>query len=156
MTNTDTTNTLYLMQHGLTVDKNENPERPLSKQGIEQTEAIATQIHNTGVKIAAIFHSGKLRASQTAEIIASVLKIKSISATDYLSPNDDVSLIADSLTTESALYVGHLPHMEKLASYLVTGNAEQKMIRFQNSAILCLHKNESNYQVNWYIAPSIL
>ena len=156
MTHANTITTLYLMQHGLAVDKKDNPERPLSQQGIEQTQAIATQMHNAKIKISAIFHSGKLRALQTAEIIASKLGIDSISAADHLSPNDDVSLITNSLTIDQALYVGHLPYMEKLTSYLINGDQEQKIIKFQNSAIVCLHKNDNNYHIEWYTLPSLL
>lgn len=155
MSNANTITALYLMQHGLAVDKKENSKRPLSKQGIEQTEAIATQMYNAEIKISAIFHSGKLRALQTAEIIANTLGIDFISATDNLSPNDDTSLIVNSLTTDQALYVGHLPHMEKLASHLVIGDSKQKVVQFQNSAVACLIKHESNYLIRWYLTPAI-
>ncbi len=151
-----TINRLYFAQHGLAVDKSENPERPLSETGVKQTEAIAKHLSSiAGIAVNHIFHSGKLRASQTAEIFARTIKHSSISAVDGLSPNDDVTLLAQNLNI-NALYVGHLPHLEKLAAYLVTGNENGNIIRFQNSAVLCLENNDSHYQLRWYITPELL
>lgn len=99
--------TLYFAQHGLAVDKTDNPDRPLSEAGIAQSKSVAIQLLDSGVSISAIFHSGKLRALQTAEIFASVLNIQDIAAAKHLSPNDDVRLLAQNLTIENALYIGH-------------------------------------------------
>ena len=150
-----TINRLYFAQHGLAVDKSENPERPLSKAGIEQSSAIARQIHASDITVSQIFHSGKLRARQTAEIFAEHLSVTSVTAIDNLSPNDDVRLITENLLTNDALYVGHLPHLEKLVSFLVTGKTEPNIIEFQNSAVLCLKKHENHYLIQWYLTANI-
>jgi len=149
------THRVYFSQHGLAMDKTENPQRPLSETGIKQTQSVAKQLHASGTAISRIFHSGKLRASQTAEIFASNLKLTQVSAHDYLSPNDEVSLLTDTLIN-NALYVGHLPHLEKLASYLVTGDAGACILKFQNSAILCLEKTDEQYFIHWYLTPDLL
>ncbi len=148
-------NRLYFAQHGLAIDKTDNPERPLSEQGIKQTRAVADHLLQSNILISQIFHSGKLRASQTAEIISSILKIESVSAADHLSPNDDIALITKNLNIDNALYIGHLPHLEKLISYLVCGDKKQNIIKFQNSAIICLKKNNSLYNICWYMTPGI-
>ena len=150
-----TINRLYFAQHGLAVDKSEDPERPLSESGIKQTEAIALQIHASDITVSQIFHSGKLRARQTAEIFAEHLSVTSVTAIDKLSPNDDVRLITQNLQTNNALYIGHLPHLEKLVSYLVTGKTEPNIIKFQNSAVLCLKKHENNYIIQLYLTANI-
>ena len=150
-----TINRLYFAQHGIALDKAVNPDRPLSKVGIEQSSAIALQIHASDITVSQIFHSGKLRARQTAEIFAEHLSVTSVTAIDKLSPNDDVTLLAQNLQTNDALYVGHLPHLEKLVSYLVTGKTEPNIIKFQNSAALCLKKHESNYLIQWYLTANI-
>ena len=152
-----TINRLYFAQHGLAVDKSENPERPLSETGVKQTEAIAKYLSSiAGIAVNHIFHSGKLRSSQTAEIFAGTIKPSSTSVVDGLSPNDDVTLLAQNLNFNHALYVGHLPHLEKLLTYLVTGNENGSIIKFQNSAVACLEKNDSHYQLGWYITPELL
>ena len=151
-----TANRIYFAQHGLALDKIANPDRPLSKVGIEQTSAIALQIHASDITVSQIFHSGKLRARQTAEIFAEHLSVTSVTAIDNLSPNDDVRLITQNLQTNDALYVGHLPHLEKLVTYLVTGKTEPNIIKFQNSAALCLNKHENNYLIQWYLTANII
>ncbi|MFV9615153.1 MAG: phosphohistidine phosphatase SixA [Gammaproteobacteria bacterium] len=147
---------VYFAQHGLAVDKAEDAKRPLSRAGIEQSKTIARAMQNSKIPITRVFHSGKLRASQTAEIFQQILNISSIAAIDGLSPNDEVTLLAQNLNINHALYIGHLPHLEKLAAYLVTGNENSNIIKFQNSAVLCLEKSENNYQLRWYLTPELL
>jgi len=147
---------VYFAQHGLAVEKSDDPERPLSPEGVEQTELVARQLREQHATISKIFHSEKLRASQTAEIFAEQLGISAVSAVDYLSPNSDISIITTSLDTDSALYVGHLPHLDKLSSYLLTGDKNSHIIHFQNSAVLCLTSSPQNYQVAWFLTPAQL
>ncbi len=151
-----TINKLYFAQHGLAVDKTENPNRPLSASGIEQTELMAAQLSQQRVTISKIFHSGKLRASQTADIFAKRLSVATVSAVDYLSPNSDVSIVTALLDTDAALYVGHLPHIDKFTSTLLTGDENKSIIYFQNSGVLCLESAPQNFQVKWYLTPAQL
>jgi len=149
------THRVYFSQHGLAIDKTENSQRPLSQAGIEQTRSVAKQLLISGIPVSRIFHSGKLRATQTAEIFASNLNITQVSAHEHLSPNDDVSLFADTLKNH-ALYVGHLPHLEKLVGYLISGDENLNIIKFQNSAVICLTKNNNNYHIDWHLTPALL
>lgn len=147
---------LYFAQHGLAVDKAINPDRPLSDAGKKQTRHIARLLHRNAVDIHQIFHSGKLRASQTADIFAEVLQTDSISAVDHFAPNDDVTKSATTLTHDKALYVGHLPHLEKLVTYLLTGDENQSVINFRNSAVACLIKPDQGYQLSWHLLPDMI
>ncbi len=146
---------LYFAQHGIAVNKTDDPERPLSKDGINQTRAVAKQLHALEMPVSNIFHSDKLRARQTAEIFSSVLNVTKTSEIKNLSPNDDISLIKPDLSISNALYIGHLPHMEKLVSSLVTSDENASIIKFQNSAVICLGKNDGLYQILSYITPSL-
>lgn len=147
---------IYFMQHGLAVDKAEDPERPLSETGIQQTEMVADALRNSETLISSVFNSGKRRTKQTAEIIANTLNISSTSVIDGLSPNDDTALLAQNLKKNDALYVGHLPHLNKLVASLVTDSEIDSIIKFQNSAIVCLEKNENQYHILWYLTPELL
>lgn len=144
---------LYFTQHGLAVDKIENPERPLSNKGRQQTQAMADKLHSAGTQITHIFHSGKRRAAETADIFATTLQIDNVSTVDYLSPMDDVKQFTHQAATNNALFVGHLPHLEKLIAYLVTGNEDNEVLRFQNSAVACLEQTHELYQLQWFITP---
>ena len=150
-----TVSQLYFMQHAIAADRADDPDRPLTEEGITQTRNIAGHLHHLESPITGIFHSGKLRAQQTADIIASTLGIHTVDIADNMSPNDDVSLIMKNLDRESALYVGHLPHLEKLVSILVTGNENAGIIKFRNSAIASLKKDNDLYRIQWYLTPQI-
>ena len=148
----------FFAQHGLAVDKNIDAERPLSQEGITQTQAIAQQLLAAGVSISKIFHSGKLRAQQTADIFASTLAVDDVADVIGFSPNDDVKQTLTQLTDENALYVGHLPHLDKLASLVASGNEDSGVLKFQNSAVVCLEKdtNKDEYSISWYLSYSLL
>ena len=150
------TNRIYFAQHGLAVSKEEDPCRPLSSAGIEQTTRIANQLRASNVLISDIYHSGKLRAQQTAQIYAAALNSPSLTISDYLSPNDDIKQLAIKLKARQTLYVGHLPHLEKLTTYLVTGQEAPAVLSLKNSAVVCLEKDADSYTVQWYLTPELL
>ncbi|MBW1942827.1 MAG: histidine phosphatase family protein, partial [Deltaproteobacteria bacterium] len=64
---------VYLMQHGKPVSKEENPDRPLSEDGRRGVEKMVFLLQNCSSLPGDILHSGKTRARQTAEIIATKL-----------------------------------------------------------------------------------
>ena len=64
---------LYLVQHGEAMSKDENPERPLTAKGRKNVTKTAKFLKKKGIRVRKIFHSTKLRAKQTAQIIASLL-----------------------------------------------------------------------------------
>lgn len=150
------THRIYFAQHGLAVDKKDDPERPLSKDGIEQSKIVAKFLQGSETSLDSIFHSGKLRAAQTAEIFANALNISSTSVIEGLSPNDDVTLLVQNLNISNALHVGHLPHLEKLVTHLITGNDGGSVLNFRNSAVACLEKHDANYKLQWYLTPELL
>ena len=148
----------FFAQHGLAVDKSIDAERPLSQEGITQTKAIAEQLLTAGVSISKIFHSGKLRAQQTAEIFAQILSVDAIASNEGFSPNDDVEQTKLQLTEDDALYIGHLPHLDKLVSLLVSGDEASGVLMFQNSAVVCLENDISkdSYSIQWYLSYNLV
>ena len=113
---------LFLVQHGKSLPKEKDPNKGLSEGGIHETERIAQVAKGYGVHVSSIAHSGKTRARQTADIFASALRpdgdIQEISG---LNPLDDVTAVAID-STEDRMLVGHLPFMERLTAYLITGS----------------------------------
>ena len=65
---------IYLVQHGEAKKENEDPLRPLTEEGIKNAEKVASYLAKLNLKIKKIFHSGKLRAKQTAEIYGKIFK----------------------------------------------------------------------------------
>jgi phosphohistidine phosphatase len=104
-------------------------------------------------------HSGKKRALQTAEILAEALKpSKQVRAVSGIAPLDDVSSYAETLDLQSQqMIVGHLPFLEKLAAYLVTGQQQNPIFQLQNGGILCLgyYSDSRQVVVKWALMPHI-
>ena len=149
-------NQIYFAQHGLAIDKSEDPERPLSAVGIIQTQAVANQLRSSSIPISHIFHSGKLRAQQTAEIFFATLATPSPTLLHGMSPMDNVEILINDFDTNNALYVGHLPHLDKVISSLVTKNEKSRVLQFKNSGIVCLKNDNGLYSVCWYLTPDLL
>ena len=150
---------LFLVQHGKSLPKEVDPEQGLSGEGRAETEEIAAVAREHGVRIARIVQSGKKRAAQTAEIFASALQpAGGLQKGDGLNPLDDVASLAEKIdASEDLMLIGHLPFMEKLASFLITGAADKPVIRFQNSGIVCLDKDAGadHWTIRWTLFPGI-
>ena len=75
------------------------------------------------VKVSLIRQSGKKRARQTAEILADALNPASgVAEVGGLKPLDDVAAVAAAIdAAANTMLVGHLPFMERMTSFLVTG-----------------------------------
>jgi len=66
---------VYLVQHGKSLNDQEDPEKGLSERGKAETERIAGVAQGYAVQVSSILHSGKKRARQTAEIMAARLPV---------------------------------------------------------------------------------
>ncbi len=134
---------LYLVQHGLANPKDEDPERNLSKEGRSEVGLIAEAARKHRIGVRRIEHGGKLRARQTAEIFEDALAPPNgLGERGDIGPVDDVKPVAGDLDAGAGLMlVGHLPFMEKIAAYLVTGREEPKVLEFQNGGIVCLDRD---------------
>jgi phosphohistidine phosphatase len=150
---------LYLVQHGISLPKDQDPQKGLSREGMAETERIAQVAKGYGIRVSKITHSGKTRARQTAEIFEAALKPPGgIRERIGLNPLDDVTVFAETIDhTEDSMMVGHLPFMERLAAYLITGSYEKPVIKFQNSGIVCLDKDPASefWMIKWTLMPHI-
>jgi len=150
---------VYLVQHGLSLPKEQDPERGLSETGIADVERIATVAKGYEVPVAAIFHSGKKRARQTAEIFAAILKPDGDDAEMAgLKPMDDIKAFSRTLSPSSNhMFVGHLPFMEKLTAFLITQDTKRSVFKFQNGGIVCLDEYGENggWVIKWTLMPNI-
>lgn len=150
---------IYLVQHALSLPKDIDPEKGISPEGRTTAQTIAGVAKGYGIKVSQIRHSGKKRARETAEIFAQALQPGGgIIEMQGLAPLDDVTLITDQLDPASnVMLVGHLPFMERLCAYLVTGTATRPVFRFQNAGIVCLdhHPDFDSWVITWSLSPWI-
>lgn len=148
---------LFLVQHGLSLSKDQDPEKGLSENGNQDTRRIADVAKHYAIPVAKIVHSGKKRAAQTAAVFQDILLPASeMEEITGISPMDDVKTFAENIdSSENLMVVGHLPFMEKLVSRLITGSEETLVIRFQNSGIVCLDNQGKDWFIKWTLNPNI-
>jgi phosphohistidine phosphatase len=148
---------LFLVQHGKSLSKNQDPEQSLSEEGLSDVKRIANDAKEHGIPVSRIQHSGKKRAQQTADIFAAVLNpADGVQKISGINPLDDVSNFAEKInSTENLMLVGHLPFMEKLTSYLITGLVDKLVLKFQNGGIVCLDENNGAWFIKWTLMPKI-
>ena len=116
---------LILVHHGDAVGPDVDPQRPLSPNGRLAVEGLASSAAARGVKPTVIWHSGKLRAKQTAEAFWRACNpFAEFSATRDLQPEDSPDWMRDRLRAESrdVLIAGHYPHLPGLLAKLVPGS----------------------------------
>ena len=151
---------IYLVQHGEAAAKEVDPERPLTEQGMADVQCVARALNRAGVEVKRVIHSGKLRAQQTAEILATeIAPMLQLETSDMINPNDNPASF-DLQTTSGNMHtmvVGHLPFMAKLVSQLVTGDDNHMLVAYQPGSVVCLELVEQdNWQINWMVRPELL
>ncbi len=101
-----------------------------------------------------VLHSGKTRARQTAEIWCGLLDTDGEQA-DALAPNDDPMIWVGRLTEEhnDLMLVGHLPHLSRLASLLLTDAADDPVIQFQQGGLVGLERTGTGWVVEVVLPP---
>jgi phosphohistidine phosphatase len=151
--------TLYLVQHGKNLPKEDDPSQPLSSTGREETQRMAEVARGYAVPVRRIEHSPKERAGETAAILAAFLEPEDGCAERQgIKALDEVAPIAEEVRTRDKLMlVGHLPFLERLAALLITGTQEPKVLTFQNSGIVCLDQDPetSLWSIQWCLMPRI-
>jgi phosphohistidine phosphatase len=147
-----------LVQHGEAVSEEIDPRRPLSERGRTEAEKVASFLAKAGIKVSRILHSTKLRAKETAEIMAKHLGAK-VEEVEGLEPKADPRPWAEKLkdVKEDVMIVGHLPHLSKLASLLLVGRDDVEIIRFRYAGVYCLERGEDgSWRILWAIRPDII
>ena len=150
---------MYVVQHGKSLPKTEDPDQGLATQGEVETDRIADVAAGYNVRVSRILHSGKKRARQTAERLERRLSPAGGTASvGGMNPMDDVRSFAEQLPLDQDLMlVGHLPFLERLIGLLVSGDAERTVFKLQNSGIVCLARvpEVPNPVIRWALMPAI-
>lgn len=148
---------LYLIQHGISLPEEKDPEKSLSQEGKEQTQKIAEFLKTKSVKIDAIWHSPKLRAIQTAQIISKSIFCPEIQERNDLNPLDSVEKFPEEIQSlnKDLMIVGHLPFLLKLASLLLSGAETNQFISYKNSGAVCLEYTDT-WKIAWMVTPELM
>lgn len=150
---------LYLVQHGEACSKEEDPGRPLTVQGRSDVERMAQALKQAGVQVERVIHSEKLRAIQTAELLADAIAPDvERESSGMINPNDNPR--AFDWQSESwdrdTLVVGHLPFMARLASHLLIEDEDRPITAFLPGSLVCLERGEKgHWQLDWMLRPEL-
>lgn len=150
---------LYLLRHGDYVTNDLQMRDGLSEAGIADVERIVSRLQPLNLTVASIFHSSKLRAQQTAEIMTRAFKSNHPrQEKSGLLPNDDVIAFANevNLWEEDVLLVGHLPFMGRLAGQLIVNDENKEIIDFQTATLACLEQvMTTRWIIKWVISREL-
>lgn len=155
---------IYLIQHAESVPEGQDPTRPLSDEGKATMEKVGAVAARMKIKPSQILHSGKLRAKQTAELLALHLGLSDkVQEKQGLGPLDRVAPVANWLKEDATrglttvAIVSHLPFLDKLASLLVVEDENIGVVSFQHGAIAKLvpRPEGPKYAVQWVITKQL-
>ena len=146
---------IYLVRHGESLPVELDPEKGLSPEGKMEIEHFARFLGQKSFPLSKIYCSDKARARQTAEILQQAIapdtKIVEKSGLHPTDPLDQLKELC--LMDEDLMVVGHLPFLEKGVGYLVTGNENAKIVRFEAGTCVCLESNHGSWVIRWVISP---
>jgi len=135
---------LFLVHHGDAVGPEVDPRRPLSTVGQLAVTRAAADAAARGARPSVVWHSGKLRARQTAEAFWRACNaLAEFSATRDLQPEDPPEWIRDRLRGESrdVLIAGHYPHLPRLLT-LLTGRGNAPVTFPQHGVVALVTEDE--------------
>ena len=144
---------VHLVHHADAVGPDVDPQRPLSAAGRASAERVAAEAARRGARPEAVWHSGKLRSRQTAEIFWRACNaLAEFSAARDLQPTDPPGMMRDRLRHEprDIMLVGHYPHLPALLELLV-GTA----VPFPAHGIVTLRTDDEgeSFTEEWRIEP---
>jgi len=143
---------ILLVHHGPAVGPEIDPMRPLSSVGRAATERLAAAAARRGVRPDAIWHSGKLRARQTAELFWQACNpLAKFSAERGLQPDDPPRWMRDQLTGEprSILIAGHMPSLTRLLASLLGEREESVAVVFPLHGCVALEPDGDLWKEVW-------
>ncbi len=151
---------VLLARHGESTSTIEDPQRPLAITGRQHAEQMASWLHGCGYDVEKVVHSSKLRARQTAKIFGSRLGIHAshVRAIDGINPHDAPEPIADLIDLESGslLIVSHLPFLNRLASFMLTGDPHRLQFQFSDAGALVLAKMSRGWRIEAVVGHQMI
>jgi phosphohistidine phosphatase len=149
---------LLLARHGHAVDKQTDPRCPLSDDGRAEVEKIAAILKEKGATVERIFHSGKPRAAETAEIFGRSIAPGCVpESMNGLNPLDPCEAAAREIPRYKCdlMLVSHLPFLGNLLYRLVELEPGQQPVIFTPGTVVCLEKaKKAGWQFSWSVSAN--
>ena len=146
-----------LVHHGEAEAPDVDHQRRLTAAGLEHVSRLASDAAARGVKPAAIWHSGKARARQTAEAFWRACNpLAEFVAVRGLQPDDPPDWICDRLVGEArdVMLVGHIPNLPKLLGRLTAPGLQPTIPRFPLHGLVALMGHQAKWVEQFQLGPS--
>ena len=145
---------VVLVHHGDALPPLVDAMRPLSAPGRAAADRLAREAAGRGVHPDVIWHSGKLRARQTAELfrrhgnpMAACVAVRG------LQPGDPPEWIRDQLSGDERriMVVGHMPHLPRLLQLLLV-RTDDRSQEFPLHGVVVLERSRGGWRELWRLA----
>jgi phosphohistidine phosphatase len=160
---------LCIMRHGIAAERSgsaviDDSRRPLTSEGKEKMQEIASGLARIGLKLDWIVSSPLVRALETAEIIAEALDSKPpLEPCDALRPGGEPEALLTFLAKRPArrrvMVVGHEPDLGELAARLI-GAGRSANMPFKKGGCCLISFAEfppkTPGRLAWWLPPRIL
>lgn len=159
---------LYLVRHALAERRDherwpDDPDRPLSADGIKRFRREARGLRRIGAAVDAVLSSSFVRAWGTAEILADEARWPVAERCPPLEPPAPASACVGVLRARneaSLALVGHQPQLSELASLLLAGSEDAVGLQLGKGGIICVRFTErptpGNGILRWSVSPRML
>ena len=112
---------LALIRHAPAAEGADDASRPLTRKGRRRFKAVVHRLDALGLHFDAVLHSPKLRALETAELLAPLADRLEVTALLAQPPSPT---LLEALKGKTLAVVGHEPWLSRLLAWLATGQAE--------------------------------
>lgn len=148
---------IVLVRHGKYVTDDSITSYPLSAEGRADIMRLADHLSKINLKIPHVFHSTKMRALATAQILANVVNESRCEYLEGLEPNDHILPMLKKIWnfSEDVMIVGHLPFLSKLTSMLLVQDENANLIDFHPGTAVCLNYDNHYCNILWVLSPSL-
>lgn len=146
---------LYFLRHAeASYDAPSDHDRPLTQRGIDRTQNAARVIKALDIDLMVIYSSPRVRARQTAEIVAEAVGLDVV-LKDEVNFNFSISLmerlIAKLDDDSRVLFVGHNPSMSEVVSDLSGADIDMK----KGALVRIDRPVPGKHDLKWVIPPGV-
>jgi len=150
---------VYIVRHGQAAAASTDTARPLSLEGRAEVTKLGDFVARKNIRVSAIWHSPKVRARETAHLLATTGKLGgALEEHTGLLPEDDPAAIVSELDLlyDDVCIVSHMPFVSYFVSLLVTGTGAP-LLRFDTATMACLEREALGaWRIVWHVTPSAL
>lgn len=144
---------LYVVRHAKAEEGAPDAARRLAPRGQKDARAMAQRLAKAGVRLAAVEHSGLVRARETAALLAEGVGAETVRERPGLLPWDDPAGLAGWLrglgVDDERMVVSHQPFCGDLVGWL-TGGQPPVM---PTCAVACLEREGGSWALRWLATP---